>query len=139
MVFRLLQAAFPVFISIDVARQILEEDAHEKQRMFLDSMREEIEGMDALIDRILRLSRLDLNESEPMPLCFVEILNDSLRRHADSFHAKNIHLVTNLPPNLPGVGVTEDIACLIENLLSNALKFTEAGGNAKLSLHSQKI
>ena len=123
---------------IDIARQVLEEQLAGKQLDLLDSMREEIEGMDGLIDKILRLSRLELNESAPEPLCFVEILQEAVRRHGPSFAAKDVRLQGNFPENLPGTGVKEDIVCLVDNLLSNALKFSSSGGNADVSLRERQ-
>jgi signal transduction histidine kinase len=122
---------------IDVARQVLEEHATSRQLEMLDSIREEIEGMDALIDKILRLSRLDLNKSKSVSLCFVKIGSEAVRRYIDSFSANDIHFVNDFPGNLPGVGVIDDIVCLVDNLLNNALKFTPRGGNVEIALRQE--
>lgn len=66
---------------IDVTRQVLEEQLAGRPLALLGSMGEEIRGMDVLIDRILRLSRLELNQSPPAPLCYAEILQEAVRRH----------------------------------------------------------
>ncbi|MGE4422860.1 MAG: ATP-binding protein [Pseudodesulfovibrio sp.] len=122
---------------IDVTRQVLEEQLTGKPLALLASMGEEIRGMDVLIDRILRLSRLELNESSPAPLCYVEILQEAVRRHKSSFKAKGIPLQTDFPESLPGVGVADDVACLVDNLLNNALKFTPPKGNTTVALRRE--
>lgn len=119
---------------IDVARQMLEEQSADGALALLGSMRDDIAGMNELIDRILRLSRLELNESTPEPLCLAEIVGESLRRHQASLRAGGIALHTGLPERLPAAGVREDIACLVDNLIGNALKFTPRGGRIEIVL-----
>jgi len=122
---------------IDVARQVLEERLAGKPLELLASMGEEIAGMDALIDRILRLSRLELDDGRPAPLCHAEILGEAVRRHNASFEAKGVALRSDAPDGLPGMGIREDIVCLVDNLLNNALKFTPPGGQAVVGLRRE--
>ena len=126
---------------MDVASQVLEEQEAGKPNPMLDCIREEIKGMDKLIDKILRLSRLDLNTSKPGDLCFVKLLNEIFKKHKASFAAKEIRLQKELPDSLTGKGVSEDIACVADNLLSNMLKFTPKGGLARISLskHGKQV
>jgi len=119
---------------IDLARQFLEEQANGRQLIHLESMREEIEGMNGLIDRILQLSRLDLGPTDPQGICLAKVLRSVTSRHGTSFEVNDIQLNVDAPETLSARGVEEDIVCLLENLLSNALKFTPHGGQVDVSM-----
>lgn len=120
---------------IDLARQLLEERLSGKDLALLGSIGEEIAGMDGLINRILRLSRLDLNTTTPEPLNLAKIVGEVLHRYETAFMAANIRIHSELPGELTATGVQADLACLVDNLLGNALKFTPPGGSIDLTLN----
>jgi two-component system sensor histidine kinase CpxA len=122
---------------IDIARQLLEERLSGKELALLDSMREEIAGMDGLIGRILQLSRLDLNTATPEPVCLAAIVDEEVRRYAASFTAGNIGVRSELPETLPAIGFKDDLFCLVDNLLGNAVKFTPHGGSIDITLERE--
>lgn len=122
---------------IDIARQLLEERLSGTELALLDSMREEIEGMDGLIGRILHLSRLDLNAATPEPVCLAAIVDEEVRRYRASFTAGNIGVRSELPETLPAIGVKDDLLCLVDNLLGNAVKFTPRGGSIDIKLERE--
>lgn len=119
---------------IDIARQLLEARLSGKDLTLLESMREDIAGMDELIDKILRLSRLDLNAGTPQPVDLTDIVDGVLRRYDTAFSAGAIRIHHELPASLSATGVQADLSCLVDNLLGNALKFTPQSGRIDIAL-----
>ena len=88
-----------------------------------------------LVDDLFELSRLEnpnpTMTSEPVPLA--ELLSDAIRRHRKGTEERGVTLETNIEENLPVIradGVR--LLRLMDNLLSNALDYTDSGGSIRL-------
>jgi len=90
----------------------------------------------ALINDVLDLSRLDaghadLHEEEFDP---AELIEESMRMLVGQANKAQIALSTDIPHGLPWVKADKRrIKQILINLVSNALKFTPAGGDVKVS------
>jgi signal transduction histidine kinase len=86
----------------------------------------------ALINDVLDLSRLDAGEvvlrDEDVSLAFV--LDEALHMMAPQIEKAGVHLTRDVAPGLPHVRIdTRRMAQVFLNILSNAVKFTPAGGS----------
>lgn len=93
-----------------------------------------------IITDLLEMTRMDagqllLNKSLVEPLVIVEEVLQSLRPLAQT---KSITLAADVPPGLSAIFADEDkLAQVLVNLISNAIKFTEAGGKIQVRAAEQ--
>ena len=101
------------------------------QRDLLDVAGSSSESLIALINNILDFSRLSLDNTALVPVRFdlYQLLDELVFLHAQSSAASAIDIVMNYDAQLPDL-VNSDpnkIRQLINNLVSNAVKFTDTG------------
>ena len=103
----------------------------ERERELQGLIREECERLIRSVNRLLDFSMM---ESGMMPLTLQDaelqpIVEKNLQRFSPLAQRKNTTLQVRIPPELPRLRMdTEKIDVVLENLLSNALKFTPDGG-----------
>ena len=103
----------------------------EKQRELYSLIREECERLIRSVNRLLDFSVM---ESGMMTLSLQEaglppIVEKNILRFSPVLERKHITLQTRIQPDLPALRIDADrIDVVLENLLSNALKFTAEGG-----------
>ena len=113
---------------IDLARS---QNCDQNVEKNLAGIRRSADEMMVIIDRILDFTQLNAGEVALEIEQFdvkrlVEDLREKFRVH---FKAKNIDLIMEIKPGTPNRawGDSEKISLVLENLLSNALKFTQTG------------
>lgn len=121
--------------AIKEASSMLQEGIFEampaKQRELQNLIREECERLIRTVTRLLDFSMM---ESGMMPLSLQDatllpIVEKSVQRFSPIAERKNIALQMQIPSDLPRFRMdAEKIEVVLENLLSNALKFTSEGG-----------
>lgn len=110
--------------------------APERERELQGLIRQECERLIRSVNRLLDFSMM---ESGMMPLSVQEagllpIVEKNLQRFSPLAQRKNIALQLEIPPELPRLRMdTEKIEMVLENLLSNALKFTPDGGRVTIT------
>lgn len=95
--------------------------------------------MKRLAESLLELARLDSNQGneEAMPFEIGEVLNNCMTRMRVVAEAKEIHLKSNVQ----GIGLIHAspvrVAMVVNNLLENAIHYTNQGGTVTLSAYER--
>ena len=94
------------------------------------------EGEVALVNNLLEWARIQTGRMpyKPQPFNLVVCLNNDIslvRRMAEN---KGIVFVANVPEDVQVVGDSKMISAVVRNLLTNAIKFTPAGGTVELGI-----
>jgi len=129
--------------SIAMAVDILDQDIlgslNERQRELVGSAREDTVRLTKLSRELLHLSKLESgrlqlrNEELRIPA----LVESCLRPLQLQFKEKGVALITDLAPDLPPLVADEQqISSVITNLVSNALKFTAAGGRVTVRVRA---
>jgi two-component system sensor histidine kinase GlrK len=114
----------------------------EKQQDLFDIVKNECDRLIGSVNRILDLSRMEAGMAQfqfgffDLPL-LVRHIGAKLDPIAER---KNIRFSLDIPENIPNVKMDEDkIGQVIENVLGNALKFTDVGGHISITLSENNI
>jgi two-component system, NtrC family, sensor histidine kinase KinB len=108
----------------------------EKQADLLLGAREEGERLYSIIEQLLQLSRIEsgklaMNVESVLPH---ELIFETVEGFSRSAQDRGIALTSDTPPDLPPVQTDRLLVHQVfENLLSNALKYTEPGGRVTVS------
>lgn len=108
----------------------------DQERELLYACREDCERLDGLVRDLLDLSKIEAGKS--LPHFETLRLKDLMSAVAESLRlqveAKGIALVTDLPADLPEVRADRtQMERVISNLVTNAMRHTERGGEIKIS------
>ncbi len=106
------------------------EDAESQQR-FYRGILTDVMAMDTLIDDLLELAQLDSGglQLEMTLLSLGDLLSDSLDRFQPLVEQRDIRLAATIGQDVDPVRVNATkIGRVLDNLLSNALRYTPAGG-----------
>lgn len=106
---------------------------------FLQTICEQTERLDALVKDLLTLARL---ESEPMtreprPIWVEGLIRMCYERHRQTAERKGLTLTLQpISPDRKIMAEEDALEHILDNLIDNALKYTEPGGTVTLSLRS---
>jgi signal transduction histidine kinase/putative methionine-R-sulfoxide reductase with GAF domain len=113
----------------------------EKRQHYLATIESETERLEALIEDILDLSRLERGavklHMEPLPLA--EIIQQVVGAHLATAQAKGLQLSWQVPDGLPTLHADRNqLLLMLNNLLGNALQYTPRGGLVRVEARAGK-
>ncbi len=111
------------------------EDAESRQR-FYRGILSDVMAMDTLIDDLLELAQLDSGglNLEMTLLSLGDLLSDSLDRFQPLVEQRDVHMAATIGQNVDPVRVNATkIGRVLDNLLSNALRYTPSGGQIRVA------
>ncbi|MDA3885931.1 MAG: HAMP domain-containing sensor histidine kinase [Candidatus Delongbacteria bacterium] len=122
---------------IRVAVQILKDINAEKcieSETYFESIDKEIEGMDLMIDGILKYYRIDNDSSQAIEqIDIIDLLKNELSKQSNYFDLLNIKSVNKIELDSYKVKIMPSIRSIFENIISNASKYTVKDGNFTVS------
>lgn len=111
-------------------------------RRFIQKIERQSERLQQMVADLLDLSRLesDTESFEPERLDTVPVLDELHARFAEALERKGLHWeVTYDPPGANTIVVNSHLLRLVlDNLVDNAIKFTEPGGHIRVGLRRSK-
>ncbi len=108
----------------------------DKQAELLVAAREDSDRLNEILDRLLDINRIESGKALMAfePASPEALISDAVRSHHRTAQDRGVELAVELPGGLPEVNVDKGrIGHVFENLLSNALRYTQPGGRVVLS------
>jgi NtrC-family two-component system sensor histidine kinase KinB len=127
-------------MSVDILNQGILGPLNERQRELINSTREDCFRLTKLARELLQLSKLESGKLELRneQINLFSVIEFSLKSLQLQFNEKNVRLVTDVPAELPQLIADEQqISWVITNLVTNALKYTDAGGTVTVRARDQ--
>jgi len=111
---------------------------NEKQKNLLDTIKEETDKLTDLVTNLLKLSKIQSDRAvydiNAYPIN--EIINTCIGNYYVQVKNSDINLYNSIKVNLPNVVVdVEKLTWVLNNLVSNALKYTSPGGKIEIGAY----
>ena len=109
-------------------------DINDRQKELLIGSRQRISDLTSMIDNILDISYIEISELDFENLSLPQVVENSIGDVKGMADKKGIRLENNVSRELPRVfGLSKRLQQVLNNLLSNGIKFTPAGGMVTIS------
>jgi signal transduction histidine kinase len=122
-----------ILMQVDVLRRSVEDE--DPFRAAVDRIGRAAQRMNRLIDDLVDVSRMEADRLtiEPADISPRTLLSDSVDAQRATAAAASIDLRVDLPSDVPDVRADRDrLLQVLDNLVGNAIKFTEPGGRITL-------
>jgi two-component system, OmpR family, sensor histidine kinase CreC len=112
----------------------------EKGKPFLQNVAVETRRIDGLLSNLLQLSDLENRASliEPQSCTMHELVNDVIESKAILAAQADLKILTSIDPGIVWHGEPQLLRLAIQNLLQNAIDFSEIGGKIAVELTADK-
>lgn len=119
----------PVHSILLLADRLRRKSAQKKFDYYYSLMRREVDEFDNMVTNLLRFSKLEVEEItlNKVHQNMANLLRSSTKPFREKTDKAGITLKENIPGNLPAKVDSEIIKVIVNNLLENALKYTEEG------------
>jgi NtrC-family two-component system sensor histidine kinase KinB len=110
----------------------------DKQAELLHAAREDCDRLQAMVDDILDLSRIESGKIElyPLPTPVADLMDKAIEENKAEANAKGLHLSVSFPvPEVRVLADQERIGHVFSNLISNAVRHTPGEGSVTLGAH----
>jgi NtrC-family two-component system sensor histidine kinase KinB len=110
----------------------------EKQADLLHAAREDCDRLQAMVDDILDLSRIESGKIElyPLPTPAADLIEKAIEENKGEAGARGLHLTVEFPvPEVKVLADHERVGHVFSNLIANALRHTAGEGSVTLSSH----
>ncbi len=123
-----------LLLTSDILAQNFESYSPEKIKVYILNMNKSSKSLANLLENLLNWSRAQLGtiEYKPKKLNLYDVVQEVLSPLWGNAEKKDVSISTNLDENLHVNADKNMIALVIRNLVSNAIKFTQHGGNIQL-------
>lgn len=114
---------------------------NEDQKELLEAVQEDGKRLTNLVTELLDLSRIESGKVQmDLQSCEIkEVINHAVKNFDIQLKEKNIKLIKDIKNNLPKVKADADkIAWVINNLVSNALRFTPTDGSGRIIVKTKE-
>ena len=111
------------------------EDTDTRQR-YLNTARRDIQSLSALIDELFEMAQLDAGglKLEREPSSLADLISDTLESFSELAARQGVRLEGSLEPGMgPVLMDVQSIGRVLDNLVSNALRYTPAGGTVSIT------
>ncbi|HEX2180137.1 MAG TPA: ATP-binding protein [Actinomycetota bacterium] len=102
-------------------------DDPENARRFAANLVREARRLSALVQDLLDLARLERGQGERSEVRLGEVVEDEVDSLRERIERKGLRLEVALDRKISALGVREDLALMVRNLLENALGYTAEG------------
>ncbi len=119
--------------------EILSEDyaelSEEDKKFYIDNIQLSLKSLLSLIDNLLTWARLNLNRADynPKEISLAEIIHSVIRSQNIAAVNKRIELQSDFNENIFAFADPDMVETVVRNLVSNAIKFTNAEGIIKIN------
>jgi len=116
----------------DLLRQQVIGPINEQQRSFLETIRNNVDRMAALVSDLSDISRIESGrlKLEPRRLTLAQLVEETTMSLRPRLDEKGHQLYTEIAPDLPEIFADPTrVSQVLTNLLTNAIKYTPGGGS----------
>jgi NtrC-family two-component system sensor histidine kinase KinB len=128
-------------MGIDILSQEVVGPVNNRQKDLLIAAKDDSERLRKLVKELLDLSKLESGKYEMKKefIDFRRLVADAVRPLRLPFEEKQIRLELTIPEHLPALSADpHQLAWVVTNLLSNALRYTDTGGKVQLTAKEEK-